>query len=238
MDAVIHLAAIPGPTGHEPERVFSTNTDATFTVLWAAAQAGVGVIAAASSINATGLPFTPRSDARPAYLPYDVALPTHAADPYSLSKVVDEQTAAAINRRFGTTVVMLRLPFVGVADPDDPQSMARRIDSCAREPERWVRELWSCLDVRDAARAMRLALSPVDDGAHTMFVAAHETAAPYPTEELLDHFLPGVPRRQSFPARTVPIDLRPATDILGFEARYPPLVADVPWRDGQQAGWS
>lgn len=149
-----------------------------------------------------------------------MALPTHAADPDSLSKVVDEQTAAAVNRRFGTTVVMLRLPFVGVADPDDPQGMARRIDGCTREPERWVRELWSCLEVRDAARALRLALSPADDGVHTVFVADAQTAAPYPTEALLDTFLPGVPRRQTFPGRQVPIDLEPIREVLGFEAAH------------------
>ena len=34
VDAVIHLAAIPGPTGHEPERVFSTVPTEVAQVPW------------------------------------------------------------------------------------------------------------------------------------------------------------------------------------------------------------
>ena len=47
-----------------------------------------------------------------------------------------------------------------------------------------------------------------------------ETLAPQPTEWLLDRFHPGVPRPH-FPGRTVPIDLAPARDLLGFEAAHP-----------------
>jgi hypothetical protein len=80
--------------------------------------------------------------------------------------------------------------------------------------------VWSYLDARDAARALVAALTPRVPGCHVLYVAAPETLAPQPTEWLLDRFHPGVPRPH-FPGRTVPIDLAPARDLLGFEAVHP-----------------
>lgn len=113
VNAVVHLAAIPAPTLGTADEVFAGNTAATFTVLDAAGERGVQRAAIASSINALGYPYSPVADARPEYLPVDEDLPTKAADPYSLSKVVDEATAAAMARRYGMNVVALRFPFVG-----------------------------------------------------------------------------------------------------------------------------
>jgi hypothetical protein len=71
---------------------------------------------------------------------------------------------------------------------------------------------------------MLAALDPAEPGNHVVYVAAPETLAPYPTEELLDRFHQGVPR-PAFEGRTVPIDLNPARDLLGFAARHPWDVA-------------
>jgi hypothetical protein len=43
------------------------------------------------------------------------------------------------------------------------------------------------------------------------------TLSPYPTEDLLDTYLPEVPRRARFPGRTAPFNLTRATDLLHFE---------------------
>jgi nucleoside-diphosphate-sugar epimerase len=214
VDAVIHLAAIPTPLNDPGERVFAGNTAATFTVLDQAAQAGVRRAAIASSYAICGLPFAATPLTMP-YLPIDTALPLQITDPYALSKRVDEETAAMIHRRYGMTVVALRLPFVG--DPDErlPQA-ARRY---AEQPADGAADVWSYLDVRDAARALVASVAPARPGRHVIYVAAPQTLAPYPTEQLLDRFHPGVPR-PPFAGRTVPIDLDPARELLNFTAEH------------------
>ncbi len=90
----------------------------------------------------------------------------------------------------------------------------------AREPEAGAGDGWGWLDVRDAAEAFRLALVGAYDGAHVVHVAAPEVFAGRPTEELLDRFAPGVPRREAYPGRTAPIDTTRAKELLGFVPQY------------------
>jgi nucleoside-diphosphate-sugar epimerase len=214
-DAVIHLAAIPHPNNDPAEEVFGRNTRATFTVLDRAGCAGVPAAAIASSYAICGLPFARRALAMP-YLPIDVHLPLQITDPYALSKRTDEATADMIHRRYGMTVVALRLPFLGTADG----RLAEMASLYARDPSRGTADVWSYLDVRDAARALLASLTPAVGGNHVLYVAAPETLAPQPTEWLLDTFHPGVPR-PSFTAHAVPIDLAPARDLLSFTAEHP-----------------
>jgi hypothetical protein len=47
-------------------------------------------------------------------------------------------------------------------------------------------------------------------------LAAPETLCPYPTQALLDRFLPHVPRRASFHERAVPVDVTVAQQLLAF----------------------
>ncbi|HET6530418.1 MAG TPA: NAD(P)-dependent oxidoreductase [Actinoplanes sp.] len=215
VDAVIHLAAIPSPLHDPGERVFASNTAATFTVLDQAGQAGIRRAAIASSYAVCGLPFAAYPLTMP-YLPIDTALPLQITDPYALSKRVDEETAAMIHRRYGMSVVALRLPFVADAADRLPRTAARY----AADPGSGAADVWSYLDARDAARALVAALHPARDGNHVVYVAAPETLAPYPTDQLLDRFHPGVPR-PPFPGRTVPIDLEPARKLLDFTAGHP-----------------
>ncbi|GLY95945.1 NAD(P)-dependent oxidoreductase [Actinoplanes sp. NBRC 103695] len=215
VDAVIHLAAIPSPLADPAERVFAVNTQATFTVLDQAGRAGVRRVALASSYAIGGLPFAPHRLTMP-YLPVDTALPLQIHDAYALSKRVDEETAAMMHRRYDMTVVALRLPFVGTAD----DRLATTAAHFRTTPEAGASDVWSYLDSRDAARALVSALSPARPGCHVLYVAAPETLAPDPTDDLLARFHPSTPR-PSFPGRTVPIDLEPARELIGFTAEHP-----------------
>jgi nucleoside-diphosphate-sugar epimerase len=213
--SVIHLAAIPHPDGDPAEVVFGRNTLATFTVLDYAGRAGITALAYASSYAICGLPFA-RIPLRLPYLPMDVRLPLQITDPYALSKRVDESTAEMIALRYGASVVGLRLPFIGTPEERLPAIAAQHRD----DPAIGAADVWSYLDARDAARALVAALSPARPGNHVVYVAAPQTLAPQPTEWLLDHFHPAVPRPH-FAGRSVPIDLEPARDLLGFTAAYP-----------------
>ncbi|GAA1601240.1 NAD-dependent epimerase/dehydratase family protein [Catellatospora bangladeshensis] len=215
VDAVVHCAAIPAPTLGTAEQVFGGNTRGTFTVLEEAAQAGVTRAVLAGSQSAYGFAWAPRPLA-PHYLPLDEAHPLLAADPYALSKQVDEQIGEMINRRYGMTVVVLRFPLLG--------GLAERLPVYAEryrgEPVEGARSLWAYLEDRDAATANLLALTRPLTGCHVILVAAPQTLAALPTEDLLDRFHPGVPRRIAFPGRAVPLDLSRATELLGLVPRH------------------
>jgi len=217
---VVHLAAIPSPNGYTGEEVFGNNVLSTFTVLEQSGLAGIGRVAIASSYSVTGLPFAPRTRV-PAYLPVDESLPVQVEDPYALSKQVDEATAAMMWWRYGLSVVALRFPFLGGQDRLDAQA-----DRYSHDPAAGVRELWSYLDLRDAARACALALTQPPPGYQVIGLAAPLTLAPYPTGALLDRFLPHVPRRTEFPGRRVPLDLARAEQLLGFRPAYELPIAE------------
>ena len=215
VDGVIHLAALATPDHGTALEVFGGNVCATFVVLDEAGRAGVPRAVITSSFSITGLPFA-RALLHPAYLPIDIAMPAQVEDPYALSKQTDELTAAMVARRYGIGVVALRYPFVGGFDDRLP-GFAELV---AERPEIGARDMWSYLETRDAARAALLALDVEQPGAQAVYVAAPRTLVPYPTAELLDRFHPDVLRRTEFLGRTVPIELAPARELLGFTAEF------------------
>jgi nucleoside-diphosphate-sugar epimerase len=211
---VVHLAALAHPSAGTPYDVYSINVVSTFNVLAQAGALGIKRAVTASSINATGLVFNPH-DVRPAYYPLDERTPADIADPYSLSKQNDENTARAAWRRFGIDVVALRFPHT-----NSPEVLQSQAEHMRDEPATGLREVWSNLDSRDAAYAIELGLTARLEGAHVFFVAAGTTNAPYSTEALLDKFAPDVPRLRRFIGREVPIDLTAVRTVLGFQAQH------------------
>jgi nucleoside-diphosphate-sugar epimerase len=211
---VVHLAALAHPTSGTPYDVYTTNVVSTFNVLAQAGALGIDRAVVASSINAFGVPFNPH-DIRPAYYPLDEKIPSDVADWYSLSKQNDENAARMAWRHWGIDVVSFRFPHVNSAEV-----LTRQAEGFVKNPARGVREGWSYLDTRDAARAIELGLTATLSGANTLFVAAGTTNAPYETEALLDAFAAGVPRLRRFVGREVPIDLTAARTLLGFQAQY------------------
>lgn len=215
--SVIHLAAIPRPWDDPAEVVFGNNTLATFTVLWTAAEHGIRRLAAASSVNASGLVFNKHHPLPPRF-PIDETIEPDPADPYSLSKLVDEYTLKTVCRRFDASGVILRLPVI--LSPG-PEGNAVRIRTwLATRPEQNVGDGWGWMDVRDAAEAFRLAIEVDYQGAHVLQVGASTTIQATPTDELLDRYAPGVARRERYPATAVPFDMSRARDLLGFSPAH------------------
>lgn len=209
-DAVVHLAALAHPSLGSPREVFTNNVVSTFTVLCAAAALGIRRAVIASSINAYGVPFNPHAPL-PAYFPLDERLPVDIADAYSLSKRVDEQSAMMAARAWAIDVVAFRFPLVKEAD----ELLAVAAD-VARAPETMMRTGWAYLTVQDAARAVDAALRAPVHGAHVVGLSAVDTLLARPTEELLDGYAAGVPRRRRFSGRAALIDTGRARDLLGL----------------------
>ena len=94
LDAIVHLAAIPGPGVAGNAATFTNNVPSTYHVFAAARLAGVRNVVWASSETVLGLPF----DTPPPYVPVDEEYPGRPETTYSLGKLLDEQTAAQFSR--------------------------------------------------------------------------------------------------------------------------------------------
>jgi nucleoside-diphosphate-sugar epimerase len=212
--AVIHLAAIPSPLRGSPLEVFTTNTQGTFAVLEAAGMASVPRVAMASSTSVTGLPFA-SPPVSPLYVPVDEAHPNVGSDPYALSKEADEATARTMHRRHGYQVVALRISNTSTME----YQLAVAAD-VARDPSGLACELWAYLDVRDGARAFRLAVEREIPGCHVINVMAPDTYSAEPTVELLARYHPTAEVRRPIVGREVPFDLERSRELLGFTAEH------------------
>jgi hypothetical protein len=120
----------------------------------------------------------------------------------------------------------LRYPLVA-----NDERLATRLRDTIAKPGIAATESWTYLDVRDAAEAAWLALRSSVSGVHSVFVAAPEILAPYPTEDLIRTYHPDSEIRTPLPGRTAPIDLTPATRLLGFTARHLVELEPLPLPD-------
>jgi nucleoside-diphosphate-sugar epimerase len=122
METVVHLAAIPNPGLGTGEAIFHVNDTGTFNVYRAAANAGIGRIVSASSINALGYNFGTKRF-RLQYFPMDEAHPSYTTDPYSFSKQIMEEIGYYFWRREGVSSVFLRLPGVYEVTEENEERM-------------------------------------------------------------------------------------------------------------------
>lgn len=211
VEAVVHMAAIPGEGLAEPYPGYRTNTGATFNVLSLAGELGVHRCVLASSINAFGVPAN-HHQRLPAYYPIDEEIPRDLDDWYSLSKASDELSAEMAASHWGMTVVALRFPLT---------TLPSRVREVAQShSHRQVREGWSYLDRRDAARAVLHALVAPLTGAHVIGLSAIDTFREEDTESLLEAYAPHVPRRRALAGRAALIDTTRAEQRLGFRPHH------------------
>lgn len=215
-DAVLHLAAIPAPTGLPAEEVFRNNTTAAFHVYEAAARLGIQRVVSASSVSAYGFPFQHRWSV-PEYFPLDEAHPLLPQDSYGLSKAVGEQIAEAYTRRGAGDAVSLRISHVV-----DDTTIKRLLAVAAENPGRFAPELWSYVHVRDVAQACLLALTRPLDGRHVaVHVTAADTYSALPTDTLLARWFPDVPiREHEATERWSLLDAGTSRSVLAYQPTY------------------
>jgi nucleoside-diphosphate-sugar epimerase len=229
-DAVVHLAHQRFPytesgfnaatqrwefpdTAGDAQR-FNANLAMTNNVLAAAEAAGVKKIVCGSSLAIYGL-YYPVTDLRPDYLPIDEAHPLRPQDPYGLTKLVGEKLCDAVSQRSGAQGASLR--FSGIYTEAQRALLAER----QKQPTiRGTGALWSYIDVRDAARACRLALEANFSGHQAFNICAPDTLMDIATEELVRRYLPQVKDlRAGLVGRSSGYDVAKARAILAFEAK-------------------
>lgn len=182
-DAVVHLAAIPGPDGQPNEVVYGNNVMSAYNLLEAASVLGIGKVVQASSIGAYGMAFS-EIPFDPLYVPLDEQHPLLARDAYGLSKIVVETMARSFHLKTGMQIVSMRFASVFT------ENRYRQIDVL---PERLrKRILWGYVDYRDAARACRLAVEADGLGATALNIADDITCSDEPSLDLMRKYYPEV----------------------------------------------
>ncbi|MDF3018012.1 MAG: NAD-dependent epimerase/dehydratase, partial [Thermomicrobiales bacterium] len=178
-EAVVHFAAIPRPTLDVPEVVFRTNVMSAFNLLEAVSALGINRVVSASSVSVLGFPFFERPFA-PRYVPIDEAHPLLPQDAYALSKRIGEELADGFARRGRLSVVSLRFPWIHT-----PRTFAEQVRPLWADPAAGASNLWSYIDTRDVAEAVRLALTAEIGGHEACFVAAADSFMPIPSRVLV-----------------------------------------------------
>lgn len=217
-EALVHLGAIPSPWRHADEVVFTNNVNATYAVLQAAWIIGIQKVVFASSASAYGMAWS-RESRPPLYVPVDEEHPFLVADPYGLSKEVDERIAEMFHRRSGMQIVGLRFHQVVLPSEYTTMDPSGGIDPAANP-----HNLWAYTDGRDAAASIRLALEAEGLGFEAFNIIAADTFRIEPTEELLATYLPDVERRAPLPGNASLFTIDKAERLLGWTPRHS-------WRD-------
>jgi nucleoside-diphosphate-sugar epimerase len=221
LDAVVHLAAIPAPGLRPNAATFANNILCSYNVLAAARQAGIRNVVWSSSETVLGLPF----DTAPPYLPVDEEYAARPESSYSLAKRLDEQMAAQF-ARWDPRLKIIGLRFSNVMEP--PDYAAFPVFDGDPALRKW--NLWSYIDARDGAQAVRLALEYPEPGYEVFIIANADTVmATRTSASLAAEVFPQVPVTRPLADHETLLSIDKARRLLGYEPRFS-------WRDEPAAG--
>lgn len=215
VDAVVHLAAVPAPGLVPNPATFTNNATASWNVFAAARATSIGNVVWASSETVLGLPF----ETPPPYLPVDEEYRVRPESTYSLVKAVEEEMAHHFCR-WDPELKMIGLRFSNVMEPHDyEQFPAFDHDPALR---RW--NLWSYIDARDGAQAVRRALEHDAPGMDVFIIANADTVMSRPSAGLAAEVFPGVEVRRELGEHETLLCIDKARRVLGYEPEHS-------WRD-------
>lgn len=211
VDAVVHLAAIPGPGMAPNATIFANNVVSTYNLFESARRGGVKNVVWASSETLLGLPF----DVPPPYIPVDEEYPVRPESSYALGKALDEEMARHFCR-WDPALKMIGLRFSNVMEPGDYAAFP----GFDADPgiRKW--NLWSYIDARDGAQAVRRALEYDATGMDVFIVANADTCMSRSNEELIAAHFPDVPRKRPVGPNETLLSIDKARRILGYEPRH------------------
>lgn len=215
VDAVVHLAAVPGPGQRTNAATFHNNPVSTYNVFAAANQLGVHNVVWASSETLLGLPF----DEPPPYVPVDEEYFPRPETVYALGKLLDE-TMAAQYCRWNPDMKIIGLRFSNVMEPHDYARFPSFEDDVMLR--KW--NLWGYIDARDAAQAVRKALEYPEKGFDTFIIANADTVMSRPSADLVKEVYPGVPFKREVSGNETLLSIDKARRVLGYAPEHS-------WRD-------
>lgn len=207
---IVHLGAIASP-GEAPDHViFEVNTVSTYNVFEAARRLGITNVVWASSETVYGIPYP----GGPQYVPVDEEIEAPQWS-YSLSKLMGEKLAEQF-ARWNPQAKIIGLRFSNVQEPQDYANFPG-FDSDARSRHF---NLWTYIDARDAAQAIRLSLEAKLTGAHVFGIANSNSVMSKANDKLLDEVFPGTPRKRPLKPNESLISIEKAERVLGYKPQY------------------
>ena len=252
-DAVVHLAAVPGPGRKPPEELLQVNVMGTINALEAAIAAGVNKFVFASSGAATGFSFQTKPII-PDYLPVDEDHPCAPQDEYGLSKLLAEQACKRYTDAYGMSTICLRINHNWCVDREGAQVAVqtgwakgltveefwqKRYLKVISDPDGdWPspgppaphKLLWAVTDVRDAVQAFRLALENKEITHDVLHINADDTCSYTQTPILIEQHFAKVPLKEKLLEHASFVSHAKATQMLGYRPRYT-------WRDSDFSRW-
>ena len=141
------------------------------------------------------------------------------ATAYSLGKTLDEAVARQFCR-WDPEMKAIGLRFSNVMEVGDYAAFPSfDADALLRK---W--NLWSYIDARDGAQAVRLALELETTGTDVFIIASPDTVMRRPNAELLAEVFPEVPHKRAIEPNETLLSIDKARRVLGYAPRYS-------WRD-------
>ena len=216
VDAVVHLAAIPGAGGFPNVTIFENNLLSTFHVFQAAARLlKIRHVVWASSETLLGYPF----DNAPAYVPLDENVPATPEVVYALAKDLEERMALHYCR-WEPQLKMIGLRFSNVIDPSE----YGEFPAFDNEPASRKWNLWSYIDARDGAQAVVRALDHQTPGFDTFVIANDDNVMSRSSADLMAEFFPETTFRSPVEGTRSLISTEKARRVLGWTPQHT-------WRD-------
>jgi nucleoside-diphosphate-sugar epimerase len=207
---IVHLAAIAAPGMAPNHTTFATNTVSTYNIFEAARQLGIRNLVWASSETVYGIPY-PKG---PAYVPVDEDI-QHPETAYSLSKAMGEEMAEHFCR-WDPKLKIVGLRFSNVMEPHD----YARFPEFDKDPRSRHFNLWTYIDARDAAQAIRKGLEAKIRGAEVFGIANADSVMSRPHDKLLGEVFPKAMRKRAIEPHESLISIEKARRVLGYEPKF------------------
>ncbi len=213
-DAVVHFAAVPRILLTPDNETFRVNTIGTYNVIEAAVKLGIKKIIIASSETTYGICFSD-GKTNPHVLPLDEDYDVDPMDSYGLSKVVNEKTARAFQRRSGFDIYALRIGNV-----IEPHEYAELFPSYFKNPEVRRRNAFCYIDARDLGQIVDLCLKNDNLGFQIFNAGNDHNGAVIPSKELAEAFFPGVPVTRELKDHEALFSNRKIREVLSFKEQH------------------
>ena len=211
--AVVHLAAIPRILVKPDNETFRINTLGTYNVMEAATKLGIKKIIFASSETTYGFCFA-QGNPIPKWLPIEEDYETSPTDSYGLSKVLNEKTGEAFQKRTGIDIYALRIG--NIIEPDE----YHRFEEFCENPSIRLRNLFNYIDARDLAQAIELCIKKDGLGYEVFNVTHNINSVSLTTEEIIKQFFPNVKMRRDMEKYESILSSKKIRDILGFNPAH------------------
>lgn len=189
-DAIVHFAAVPRIMQTTDVETYLTNVMGTYNILEAAAKLNIRKVIFASSETVYGLCFS-HGVPKPLALPIDEDDQPRPMDAYATSKVVNEETARAFQRRTNFDIYGLRIG--NVIEPDE----YGMFNNFCKNPEVRLPNAFNYIDARDLGQAVERCLLTDDLGFEIFNVSNDQNSVDLGNAEIIKQFYVGVPVKRS-----------------------------------------